>query len=63
MRRLAGEHEGGDEAVSSDGRYLYVRTGGVGKVEEFATSSDGTLTSIGSVAIVGRTAGEGIASS
>lgn len=38
-----------DLTVSSDGEFLYVQTGTTGGVDEFAVSSDGSLTKIGSV--------------
>lgn len=52
-----------DSAASSDGRYLYLRTGGSSSVEEFAIGTDGALTRIGSVSIPGGVAGDGLAAS
>lgn len=52
-----------DAAASSDGRDLYVQTGGKGIVDEFAIGSDGALTPIGSVTVPGAAGGEGIAAS
>jgi 6-phosphogluconolactonase (cycloisomerase 2 family) len=49
-----------DASISRDGQYLYSETGINGIVDEFAIGSDGSLTSIGSVAIPGGY-GEGIA--
>lgn len=39
-----------DLAASSDGRFLYVESGGTGTVNEFRVNSDGTLVAIGTVA-------------
>ena len=39
-----------DLAVSSDGQYLYVESGGTGTVDEFRVNIDGTLGAIGVVA-------------
>jgi DNA-binding beta-propeller fold protein YncE len=50
-----------DSAASSDGRYLYVRAGGAGEVEEFAIGQDGALTRIGAVPTPGGVAGDGMA--
>jgi DNA-binding beta-propeller fold protein YncE len=52
-----------DSAASSDGRYLYVRTGGAGRVAEFAIGDDGALAQIGWVNIPDAVAGDGIAAS
>lgn len=50
-----------DLAASSDGRYLYVESGGTGTVDEFGVGADGTLAAIG---VVGAVRGiEGIAAS
>ncbi|WP_285115108.1 beta-propeller fold lactonase family protein [Leifsonia sp. fls2-241-R2A-40a] len=50
-----------DAAASSDGRFLYVQTGGNGGVDEFRVNPDGSLTSVGSVVVPGAVGGEGIA--
>jgi DNA-binding beta-propeller fold protein YncE len=50
-----------DAAASPHGRFLYVRAGGNGVVDEFRTSAGGTLTEIGSVTVAGAVGGEGIA--
>jgi sugar lactone lactonase YvrE len=50
-----------DAAASSDGRNLYVQTGGAGVVDEFRVDADGSLTAIGSVTVPGAVGGEGIA--
>jgi 6-phosphogluconolactonase (cycloisomerase 2 family) len=51
-----------DLAISSDRRNLYAQTGAAGIVDEFAVSSDGALTKIGSVLVPGAVGGQGIAS-
>jgi 6-phosphogluconolactonase (cycloisomerase 2 family) len=61
---VVGSTEAGaiDLVGSSDGRFLYVQSGGTGNVDEFAVASDGTLTKIG--VVTGLNAGfEGIAAS
>jgi 6-phosphogluconolactonase (cycloisomerase 2 family) len=61
---VVGSTEAGaiDLVGSSDGRFLYVQSGGTGNVDEFAVANDGTLTKIGIV--TGLNAGfEGIAAS
>ncbi len=50
-----------DAAVSSDGRYLYVQTGGNGGVDAFRVNVNGSLTLVGSVVVPGAAGGEGIA--
>jgi 6-phosphogluconolactonase (cycloisomerase 2 family) len=52
-----------DATVVRDGRFLYVQTGAMGIVDEFAVNADGSLTEIGSVTVPGALGGEGIASS
>ncbi|WP_049575619.1 lactonase family protein [Streptomyces sp. SBT349] len=50
-----------DASVSSDGRHLYVQTGGEGTVDAFAIDrGDGSLTPVGSVPVPGGVGGEGI---
>jgi 6-phosphogluconolactonase (cycloisomerase 2 family) len=49
-----------DASVSSDGRFLYVQTGGTGTVDEFRIHADGSLGSIGSVLVPSAVGGEGI---
>ena len=49
-----------DAAASSDGRNVYVQTGGTGSVAEFSVGADGSLTRIGTVLVPGAVAGEGI---
>jgi 6-phosphogluconolactonase (cycloisomerase 2 family) len=49
-----------DATTSSDGRYLYVQTGGNGIVDEFQVNANGSLTEIGSVTVAGAVGGEGI---
>ncbi len=49
-----------DSAASSNGRFLYVQTGGKGIVDEFRVNADGTLISMGSVTVSGAAGGEGI---
>jgi 6-phosphogluconolactonase (cycloisomerase 2 family) len=49
-----------DASSSTDGRFLYVQTGGSGVVDEFAVNANGTLAGIGSVGVVGAVGGEGI---
>ena len=50
-----------DAAASPDGRFLYVQSGGAGKVDAFAIGHDGGLTAIGSVTVPNAVGGEGIA--
>jgi 6-phosphogluconolactonase (cycloisomerase 2 family) len=52
-----------DSAASSDGKYLYVQTGAVGIVDEFAIHPDSSLHPLGSVTVPGGAGGEGIAAS
>ena len=52
-----------DAAVSPDGRYLYVQTGGAGIVDEFSVSFTGSLTMIGSVTVPNGVGDQGIATS
>ena len=49
-----------DAAVTADGRYLYVQTGGTGTVDEFRVHADGSLHSIGSVLVPASVGAEGI---
>jgi 6-phosphogluconolactonase (cycloisomerase 2 family) len=49
-----------DAAAAPGGRLLYVQTGLNGIVDEFHVNSNGTLSSIGSVAVAGAAGGEGI---
>jgi hypothetical protein len=49
-----------DAAVSANGRYLYVQTGGAGTVDAFRIGFGGSLTSIGSVIVPNAVGGEGI---
>jgi 6-phosphogluconolactonase (cycloisomerase 2 family) len=50
-----------DLAISPDRRNLYAQTGAAGIVDEFAVSSNGALTKIGSVLVPGAVGGQGIA--
>ncbi|HEY1776552.1 MAG TPA: hypothetical protein VGG41_10385 [Solirubrobacteraceae bacterium] len=52
-----------DSALSPDGRFLYVQTGGKGIVDEFAVGAGGALTPIGTVTVAAAAGGEGIAAS
>jgi DNA-binding beta-propeller fold protein YncE len=52
-----------DAAASPDGRYLYVRSGATGSVDEYHVNHGGTLTEIGSVTVPGAIGGQGIATS
>ncbi len=52
-----------DATVSSDGRYLYVQTGGNGVVDAFQIGFNGSLSEVGSVTVPGAVGGEGIAAS
>ncbi len=49
-----------DASASVGGQFLYVQTGGLGAVDEFAVGATGTLTSVGSVTVPGSVGGEGI---
>jgi hypothetical protein len=49
-----------DGAISGDGQFLYVQTGGNGIVDEFALGAGGTLTPVGSVLVPNAVGGEGI---
>ncbi len=49
-----------DATVSGDGRFLYVQTGAVGIVDEFAIGAGGALSKVGSVTVPGAIGGEGI---
>jgi 6-phosphogluconolactonase (cycloisomerase 2 family) len=49
-----------DASASDGGQYLYVQTGGTGIVDEFQVNDNGSLTSLGSVTVVGAAGGEGI---
>ena len=50
-----------DAAAAGYGRFLYVRAGAAGIVDEFAVGAGGSLTPIGSVTVAGAAGGEGIA--
>jgi 6-phosphogluconolactonase (cycloisomerase 2 family) len=50
-----------DAAASTDGRNLYVQTGGSGIVDAYTIAANGSLTEIGSVTVPGGVGGEGIA--
>jgi 6-phosphogluconolactonase (cycloisomerase 2 family) len=50
-----------DAAVSADGSFLYVQTGGNGGVDAFHVGIDGSLAPIGSVTVPNSVGGEGIA--
>ena len=52
-----------DPAISHDGRFLYVETGAAGIIDEFAVHPDGSLTSIGSIALADGIGAEGLATS
>jgi 6-phosphogluconolactonase (cycloisomerase 2 family) len=52
-----------DASASSNGRFLYVQTGGHGIVDEFQVNANGSLTQIGSVTVAGSAGGQGIAAS
>jgi 6-phosphogluconolactonase (cycloisomerase 2 family) len=59
-----GTDAGTTDAVAADGgRFLYVRAGAAGIVDEFSVGSGGSLTSIGSVTVPDAVGGEGIAAS
>ena len=49
-----------DASAAAGGRFLYVQTGGAGIVDEYAVSSSGALTQIGSVTVPDAVGGEGI---
>lgn len=49
-----------DADFTRDGRYLYVQTGGMGRVDGFRVSGDGSLNPIGSVIVPDAVGGEGI---
>jgi 6-phosphogluconolactonase (cycloisomerase 2 family) len=49
-----------DASATADGSFLYVQTGAQGNVDEYHINGDGSLTSIGSVAVAGAAGGEGI---
>jgi DNA-binding beta-propeller fold protein YncE len=49
-----------DAAASRGGRFLYVRTGATGIVDEFSVGAGGSLTSVGSVTVPAAAGGEGI---
>jgi 6-phosphogluconolactonase (cycloisomerase 2 family) len=49
-----------DAAAAAGGRFLYVRAGAAGVVDEFAVGPDGSLTQIGSVTVPDAVGGEGI---
>jgi hypothetical protein len=49
-----------DATVPADQRFLYVQAGGLGIVDEYAISSSGGLSPIGSVTVPGAVGGEGI---
>jgi 6-phosphogluconolactonase (cycloisomerase 2 family) len=49
-----------DAAGTANGRFLYVQTGADGILDEFAISSNGSLSAIGSVTVAGAIGGEGI---
>jgi 6-phosphogluconolactonase (cycloisomerase 2 family) len=52
-----------DGSASSNGRFLYVQTGGDGIVDEFQVNPNGSLSEIGSVTVSGAVGGEGISAS
>lgn len=52
-----------DAALSPDGGYLYVQTGGAGIVDAFRVGFAGSLTEVGSVTVPGGIGGEGITTS
>jgi len=52
-----------DAAATADGRFLYVQTGKLGVVDEFAVGTAGSLTEIGTVTVPGAAGGEGIVAS
>jgi 6-phosphogluconolactonase (cycloisomerase 2 family) len=52
-----------DAAATASGQYLYVQTGRLGIVDEFAVGADGSLNHVGSVTVPGAVGGEGILAS
>jgi 6-phosphogluconolactonase (cycloisomerase 2 family) len=52
-----------DASASSDGRFLYVQTGGSGVVDEERVANDGTLTQVGTITVPNAVGAEGIAAS
>jgi hypothetical protein len=52
-----------DASPSSDGRFLYVQTGALGIVDEFAVTGNGALSEVGTVTVPGAAGGEGIVAS
>jgi hypothetical protein len=53
--------EGSNSEPAKELAFLYVQTGGNGIVDEFQVNTNGTLTEIGSVTVVGAVGGQGIA--
>lgn len=49
-----------DASASTNGRFLYVQTGGKGIVDEFQVNANGSLSEVGSVTVPGALGGEGI---
>jgi DNA-binding beta-propeller fold protein YncE len=49
-----------DSASAAYGRFLYVRTGALGDVDEFVVRANGALHEIGSVTVAGAAGGQGI---
>jgi len=49
-----------DASAAADGRFLYVRAGAAGIVDEFAVGQEGSLIPIGSVTVPDAAGGEGI---
>ena len=56
----AGTDPGTVDVASGDGRFLYVQTGALGNVDEYAIGNAGALTQIGSVTVPAGEGGEGI---
>jgi 6-phosphogluconolactonase (cycloisomerase 2 family) len=52
-----------DVTATPDGRFLYVRAGAAGIVDEFSVGDGGSLTQVGSVTVPDAVGGEGIAAS
>jgi 6-phosphogluconolactonase (cycloisomerase 2 family) len=52
-----------DAVATPDGRFLYVRAGAAGNLDEFSVGAGGSLTEIGSVTVPDAVGGEGIATS
>lgn len=50
-----------DAAVAPGGRFIHVRAGLTGQVDEFAVDHDGSLDPLGSLTVPGAAGGEGIA--